>query len=91
MDRGDDELSRLYLAEGDNIVPDNTRWGVRPRGQPLPYDCLFPDDEARGAVGQGTSEGGRNPEGNGKRGKGSSGGGESMTAEQPEFTGQWRG
>ncbi|CAM9212735.1 unnamed protein product [Ectocarpus fasciculatus] len=95
MDRGDDELSRLYLTEGDSIIPDNTRWGVRPRGQPLPYDCLFPDDKARGAVRQGTSAGGRKPARNKKRRKGSSGGsrgggGRRSTAEQPEFTGEWR-
>ncbi|CAM9424802.1 unnamed protein product [Ectocarpus sp. 6 AP-2014] len=94
MDRGDDELSRLYLTEGDSIIPDNTRWGVRPRGQPLPYDCLFPEDKARGAVRRGTSAGGQRPSRNKKRLKGSSGGsrggGRRSTAEQAEFAGEWR-
>ncbi|CAM9821616.1 unnamed protein product, partial [Ectocarpus sp. 12 AP-2014] len=94
MDRGDDELSRLYLTERDSIIPDNTRWGVRPRGQPLPYDCLFPDDEARGAVRRGTSAGEQRPARNKKRRRDSSGGSRGgvrrSTAEQAEFAGEWR-
>ncbi|CAM9440219.1 unnamed protein product, partial [Laminaria digitata] len=39
--RGDDELSRVHLAEGDPIIPDNSYRGAGSWCRPLPCDEVF--------------------------------------------------
>lgn len=38
---------KTRFADGDPVLPDNTRWGVIPLDQPLPYDPLFEDYQKR--------------------------------------------
>eukprot|EP00903_Cladosiphon_okamuranus_P018405 g16929.t1 len=83
--RGNNERSRLYLLDGDPLLPDNKPRGAIPRGLPLPNDGLFPQlaRQLRLARTQTSTDVSRKQP---QQPPQDQGGG----IAQPKFTGEWR-